>query len=108
MNTQKIITIFRSRLLPGTEAAIIALGTRMYELASAIPGFISYKDFTAEDGENVAIIEFDSMESLAIWSANSEHLEAKERGRREFFKEYSIEICSILRQYGSNPPEGQS
>jgi hypothetical protein len=30
----------------------------MYELGSAMPGFVSYKDFTSQDGESVSVVEF--------------------------------------------------
>ena len=45
-----IVVVFRSRLKEGVEEEITMLGERMYELASAMPGFLSYKDFGAEDG----------------------------------------------------------
>jgi hypothetical protein len=32
------------------------LGARMYELATRMPGFISYKDFVAADGESVSLV----------------------------------------------------
>jgi len=55
-----VVIVFRSRIRPGTEEGLVADGTRMYELASAMPGFVSYKDFAAQDGENVTIVEFDT------------------------------------------------
>lgn len=71
----------------------------MYELAAAIPGYISYKDFTAEDGENVSIIEFASPEALATWYEHPEHKAAQQRGREEFFTEYHIQVCTPVRDY---------
>jgi heme-degrading monooxygenase HmoA len=104
MPTQKVVVVFRSRLIPGTESEIQALGMRMYQFASEMPGFISYKDFSAEDGEAAAIVEFDSLESLAAWRDHPEHLLAKERGKREFFSEYQIQICPVLKEYGASGP----
>lgn len=96
------VIVFRTRLKPDVDlAAMSQVGQRMYELGSAMPGFISYKDFVADDGENVTIVEFESDESLAAWRDHPEHKEAQRRGREEFFEGYHIQVCSIDREYGS-------
>ena len=46
-----VVVIFRSRLKPGVEPEIQALGTRMYELAARMPGYLSYAEYQAADGE---------------------------------------------------------
>jgi heme-degrading monooxygenase HmoA len=97
-----LVIVFRSRLRRGIDlAALEALGGRMYEIASSMPGFLSYKDFTAADGESVSLVEFESEETLAAWRAHPEHVEAQRRGREEFFAEYRIQVCSPIRSYGS-------
>jgi hypothetical protein len=53
-----IVTVFRSRLKPGLREEYVALANRMKELAQTIPGYISHKDFYANDGERVAVVEF--------------------------------------------------
>jgi heme-degrading monooxygenase HmoA len=58
------------------------LGQRMFEIASSMPGYVSYKDFSASDGENVSIVEFDSLEALADWRDHPEHKVVQERGRQ--------------------------
>jgi len=69
----------------------------MYELATAMPGFISYKDFAAGDGEGVSIVEFESLETLAAWREHPEHLEAQRLGREQFFDAYQIDVCAPIR-----------
>ena len=77
-----VVTVFRSRLRDGVDmAALEALGARMYELASAMPGFVSYKDFAAQDGELLTLIEFESMDTLTAWRDQPEHRVAQQRGR---------------------------
>lgn len=94
-----VIVVFRTRLRSGfDEAALGALGARMVELASATPGFISYKEFTAADGESVSIVEFESPEAVAAWREHAEHRIAQQRGRDEFFAEYRISVCTPLRE----------
>jgi antibiotic biosynthesis monooxygenase (ABM) superfamily enzyme len=46
-----IVTVFRSRLMPGVRDEYVTLVDRMIELAQTIPGYISHKGFFAEDGE---------------------------------------------------------
>lgn len=96
----KLVVVFRSRLRPDADLNALELaGIRMYELASTMPGFISYKDFAADDGEAVSIIEFADMASLLAWRDQPEHRAMQQRGREEFFAEYRIQVCAPLRAY---------
>ena len=98
-----VVVVFRSRMREGIpEARLTELGAmaqRMFELASGMPGFISYKDFVAEDGENVSVVEFESPETLAAWRDHPEHKAVQARGRADFFAEYHIQVCAPIRDY---------
>lgn len=97
---EKLVVVFRSRLRPDVDMnALEAGGRRMVELVSAMPGFISYKDFAADDGELVSIVEFADMASLLAWRDQPEHRAMQQRGREEFFAEYQIQVCAPLRAY---------
>lgn len=97
---EKVVVVFRSRLRDGTDlVALEAAGIRMIQLASAMPGFLSYKDFTAEDGESVAIVEFADMASLLAWREHPEHKAMQQRGREEFMAHYHIQVCRPEREY---------
>ena len=94
-----VIIVFRARLRPDADQqAMMQLGQRMYQLASSMPGYVSYKDFAAEDGESVSIVEFESHETLAAWRDHPEHKAAQQRGRDEFFSEYHIQVCNPVRE----------
>lgn len=104
-----VVVVFRTRLKAGIdEAALGALGERMHLLATAMPGFIAYKDFTAPDGENVSLVEFESLEALAAWRHHPEHLAAQEAGRRDFFADYQVQVCTPLRSYRFAQGAGRS
>ena len=94
-----VVIVFRSRVRAGTEEGLMADGERMYQLASAMPGFVSYKDFVAEDGENATIVEFDTLEHRAAWRNHPEHKKVQEKGRAQYFSEYRIQVCSTVRDY---------
>ena len=55
-----IVTVFRTRLNPGVQEEYGPMAKQMSELAQAVPGYISHKGFTADDGERVTIVEFES------------------------------------------------
>jgi len=92
-----VVVVFRSRLKPGVENEIQAVGGRMYELAAGMPGFVSYREYAAADGEGVAIVEFESHETLAAWREHPEHRQAQAAGRERFFSEYRITVCDAVR-----------
>jgi heme-degrading monooxygenase HmoA len=70
----------------------------MAALAKTMPGYISHKGFVAEDGERVTIVEFADEESQRVWATNLEHVEAKKKGRIDFYLEYKLQVCSVQRE----------
>jgi len=94
-----VIVVFRSRLKADVNQEELGrLGQRMFEIASSMPGYVSYTDFSASDGENVSVVEFESLETLADWRNHPEHRAAQERGRQDFFQEYVVQICTLVRE----------
>jgi heme-degrading monooxygenase HmoA len=91
------VIIFRSKVRTDAPAEAVAKGTRMYELGSAMPGFVSYKDFTSQDGESVSVVEFDSAEHLSAWREHPEHVEVQRWGREHLFESYQIQVCELVR-----------
>jgi heme-degrading monooxygenase HmoA len=93
-----ILTVFRSRLKPGDPGPYDSTVDQTVALAELAPGFIGHKLFTAEDGERITIVEFESMETQRAWSLSQEHKLAAITGRRQFYSEYKIQICEVLRE----------
>jgi heme-degrading monooxygenase HmoA len=94
-----IVTVFRSRLLPGVREDYLALVERMNELARSMPGYISHKGFFAEDGERVTIVEFESEDALRAWRQHPEHVAAQRQGRTDYYSEYHLQTCALLHDY---------
>lgn len=94
-----VVIVFRARINEGVEEQLNEVGARMYELGSQMPGFISYKDFGAEDGETLSIIEFESLEHVTAWREHVEHKEAQALGRSTFFSEFQIQVCEVVRTH---------
>ena len=92
------IVLFRNRLRPEASEAYGQLAPEIALLAQQQPGFIAMKTFTAADGERVTIAEFESDEAVAAWRAHPEHREAQRRGKTEFYSEYHLQVCEVLRE----------
>lgn len=92
-----IVTVFRSRLDAASLDEYKQVAARMSMLAAAVPGYISHKGFTADDGERVTIVEFASEDGLQAWARHPEHVEAKKQGRSLFFTEYRVQVCKVVR-----------
>ena len=93
-----IVTVFRSRVKAEAQSEYMKWAARMSELATGMPGYISHKGFLADDGEKVTIVEFESEETQRAWAQHPEHVDAKKKGRTDFYAEYKIQICSLLRE----------
>jgi heme-degrading monooxygenase HmoA len=90
-----IVTVFRSRLMPGLQDEYVALVEWMREIAVTIPGYISHKGFWAEDGERVTIVEFEHEEGQRAWRMHPEHVKAQRQGRLKYYSEYDIKVCEV-------------
>jgi heme-degrading monooxygenase HmoA len=93
-----MVTVFRARPRPEALAELEDSGRRMYELAAAMPGFVSYKDYASSDGESVSIVEFDTPEHLAAWREHPEHRTVQARAREALLAEYRVQVCRLERE----------
>jgi heme-degrading monooxygenase HmoA len=97
--TAVVVIVFRITLRPDLDVGdYAAVGARMVELASGMPGFVGM-DYAEVEGGELLVVRFESHESLAAWRAHPEHLEAQRAGRERFFKHYRIEVCDEVRSY---------
>ena len=94
-----VVVVFRARLKSGIGKDYEETDARMAALAASMPGFVSYTPCTSANGEDVAIVEFESHESVAAWKAHPEHREAQRLGRERWFDEYRITVCDAVRDY---------
>jgi len=93
-----VVTIFRSRLRPGVEAEYGPLAERMFALAASLPGFVASKDYVADDGERVAVIEFASDAAHAAWRDHPEHRRVQQLGRERFYAAYRLQVCHVAKE----------
>ena len=85
------VNVFRSRKRADYDAeAYAAVAARMLELAQAQPGFISFKSFTAPDGEGLSISEWASEADAKAWGRHAEHAAVQARGRAAVYASYTM------------------
>ena len=72
---------------------------RMWAIVSSMPGFISYKAYTAGDGETIAVVRFESREALDAWKLEPRHRRIQERAREAFYEQYWVQACETFRSY---------
>lgn len=102
-----MVIVFRNRVRGGIEEEYAAHASRVYEIAERMPGFVSSKDFVADDGERCTVIEFSSAAELAAWRNQSDHREAQDEGRRRYYEQYSLQVCELVRESRFVAPPGE-
>lgn len=80
-------------------AAYSADAERMEVLARAQPGFISFKSYASDDGEMVALSEWQSEAAAHKWAKNAEHLVVQARGRDAYYESYTLFACDNPRTH---------
>ena len=93
-----VISVFRSRLRSENANEFYELADEMMKLAQSMPGFISYKVYTADDGERCSIVEFESHEQLLAWRNLPAHQKAQEVGRKRYYEEYTLHVTDPVRE----------
>ena len=94
-----MVVVFRARRTPeGDGDEYKRQLARMSDLARKMPGYISHKPYTAEDGERLTLFEWESAETLRAWATHPEHVPVQELGRQKFYTEYHLQVCEVVRE----------
>jgi heme-degrading monooxygenase HmoA len=85
------LVVFRNRKRAGLDAAAYGADAQaMEDLARLQPGFRSFKSYVADDGEVVALSEWDSEDAARAWRAQAAHAQVQRRGREAYYESYSL------------------
>jgi len=71
---------------------------RMVELAEQQPGFLGVESAREELG--ITVSYWAELESIKLWKANIEHLEAQKKGRSQWYQSFKVRISKVERDYG--------
>ncbi|HEC06058.1 MAG TPA: antibiotic biosynthesis monooxygenase [Thiolapillus brandeum] len=69
---------------------------RMLELAAQQPGFLGI-DSARDDALGITVSYWKDLASIDEWRRHSEHLEAQQRGREEWYRRYTLRIARVER-----------
>jgi heme-degrading monooxygenase HmoA len=70
----------------------------MEALASKQKGFLGIE--SARDNElGITVSYWESLEAIKNWKDNSAHKIAQEKGKQEWYENYSVRICKVERNY---------
>ena len=88
------LVVFRNRKRADLDvAAYDAEAGRMEALAAEQPGYRSFKSYTADDGEAVALSEWDDEAAARGWGRVAEHAVAQANGRERHYQSYTLFAC---------------
>lgn len=74
------------------------MAKKMNELASQQEGFLGVE--SARDNElGITVSYWDSLDAIKNWKENLAHRVAQEKGKEDWYKEYSVRICKVERAY---------
>jgi len=79
------------------EVGYAEMAIKMVELAKAQPGFIGMESARSEIG--ITVSYWESLEAIKNWKANMEHVEAQEKGKTTWYKNYKVRIAKVEREY---------
>jgi glutathione S-transferase len=88
--------IFSSQLSAET-GGYSHVATRMVELASSMPGYVSHESARGDDGFGITVSYWDSLEAIANFRANFEHRAAQAAGKRQFYLAYDLRVARVER-----------
>ena len=69
----------------------------MEQLASKQPGYLDFEH--ARDTLGISISYWTSLEAIANWKENVEHLHAQKIGKDQWYKWYRVRVCKVERDY---------
>ncbi|MDE2403758.1 MAG: antibiotic biosynthesis monooxygenase [Sphingomonadales bacterium] len=92
------LVVFRNRKRADIDAAAYAADAdAMASRAAAMPGYLGFKSYAADDGEVVAISEWADEASARAWGRDAEHAAVQGRGRAGYYAEYTLFACDSPR-----------
>ena len=89
------LVVFRNRKRADMDAdAYAADADDMERMAQVQPGYRSFKSYTADDGEVVAVSEWDDEASARAWGRLAEHRAVQHKGRQDYYADYTHFACA--------------
>ena len=99
------LVVFRNRKRADYDAAAYHADAAVMEaMARAQLGFVSFKSYTADDGEVIALSEWADAEAARSWGSQPDHALVQARGRAEYYQDYTLYSCDEPRTHRYERP----
>jgi len=98
-DTHYYAVIFSSRRTEG-DNGYGEMAARMEELAATMPGYLGIESARGADGFGITVSYWESEEAMANWKKQAEHRIAQQRGRAEWYSDYTVRVAKVEREYG--------
>ena len=72
---------------------------RMKSRAANMPGYLGFESARQENGTTISISYWESKDAIRNWKEDSEHAQARMRGRTEWYTDYKVEVAKVERAY---------
>lgn len=76
------------------------MAQKMEDLARQQQGFLDFE--SAREKIGISISYWESLQDIANWKANTDHLFAQQKGISDWYKWYKVRICLVEREYEFN------
>ena len=99
------LVVFRNRKRADIKSAAYgADADRMEAMARAQPGFVSFKSYTADDGEVIALSEWADADAARAWGSQPDHALVQARGHADYYQNYTLYTCDQPRTHRYERP----
>lgn len=79
------------------EAGYAEMAGAMMDLAARQPGYLGVEH--ARETTGITVSYWESLEAIAAWKAQADHQLAQQKGRQQWYSEYTVRICRVEREY---------
>lgn len=76
---------------------------RMLELAARQDGFLGVE--SAREDLGITVSYWRDLAAIRAWRDHPEHVDARRRGREQWYADYTLRICRVERAYGHDGPD---
>ncbi|KRD06211.1 MULTISPECIES: antibiotic biosynthesis monooxygenase family protein [unclassified Streptomyces] len=73
---------------------------RMEELVKDVPGYLGMDHAQTPGGLGITVGYFRDGDALTRWRSHAEHRAAQERGRAEWYENYTLHVAKVERSHG--------
>ena len=85
-----------SSTLSGDVAGYQQTAARMVKLCSQQEGFVGIDSVRGDDGHGITVCLWESLDAIAAWRADLEHLAAQQQGIDRWYSEYRLIVCEVI------------